>query len=92
MLRASGVPVGIVDERRPGDAAVPDVFIIDIRTDAATQRHIDLAKADRARGLDDRGTARRTRERDGLDRPVCELETSASRAAVLGEQFEAGGS
>ena len=36
MLRASGVPVGIVDERRPGDTAVPDVFIIDIRTDASS--------------------------------------------------------
>jgi pilus assembly protein CpaE len=36
MLRASGVPVGIMDERRPGDAAVPDVFIIDIRTDASS--------------------------------------------------------
>ncbi len=36
MLRASGVPVGIMDERRPGDGAVPDVFIIDIRTDASS--------------------------------------------------------
>ena len=36
MLRASGVPVGIMEERRPGDAAVPDVFIIDIRTDASS--------------------------------------------------------
>jgi pilus assembly protein CpaE len=36
MLRASGVPVGIMDERRPGDSAVPDVFIIDIRTDASS--------------------------------------------------------
>ena len=29
MLRASGVPVGIMEERRSGDSAVPDVFIID---------------------------------------------------------------
>ena len=36
MLRASGVPVGIMDERRPGEAVVPDVFIIDIRTDASS--------------------------------------------------------
>ena len=36
MLRASGVPVGIVEERRAGDTAVPDVFIIDIRTDASS--------------------------------------------------------
>jgi pilus assembly protein CpaE len=36
MLRASGVPVGIMEERRPGDSAVPDVFIIDIRTDASS--------------------------------------------------------
>ena len=36
MLRASGVPVGIMEERRTGDSAVPDVFIIDIRTDASS--------------------------------------------------------
>jgi pilus assembly protein CpaE len=36
MLRASGVPVGIMEERRPGDTAVPDIFIIDIRTDASS--------------------------------------------------------
>ena len=36
LLRASGVPVGIMEERRPGDAAVPDVFIIDIRHDASS--------------------------------------------------------
>ena len=36
MLRASGVPVGIVEERRAGDTAVPDVFIIDIRNDASS--------------------------------------------------------
>ena len=36
MLRASGVPVGIMEERRPGDTAVPDVFIIDIRSDASS--------------------------------------------------------
>jgi pilus assembly protein CpaE len=36
MLRASGVPVGIVEEHRAGDPAVPDVFIIDIRTDASS--------------------------------------------------------
>jgi pilus assembly protein CpaE len=36
MLRASGVPVGIMEERRPGDSAVPDIFIIDIRTDASS--------------------------------------------------------
>lgn len=36
MLRASGVPVGIMEERRAGDTAVPDVFIIDIRTDASS--------------------------------------------------------
>jgi pilus assembly protein CpaE len=36
MLRASGVPVGIMEERRSGDTAVPDVFIIDIRADASS--------------------------------------------------------
>lgn len=36
MLRASGVPVGIMEERRAGDTAVPDVFIIDIRADASS--------------------------------------------------------
>ncbi|MEX1127365.1 MAG: AAA family ATPase [Vicinamibacterales bacterium] len=36
MLRASGVPVGIMEERRPGDTAVSDIFIIDIRSDASS--------------------------------------------------------
>lgn len=36
MLRASGVPVGIVEERRAGDTAVSDVYIIDIRSDASS--------------------------------------------------------
>src|SRR5687767_12623707 len=40
---------------------------IDIRTDAAAQRDVDLAEAHGAGGLDDRGAARRTRERDRLD-------------------------
>jgi pilus assembly protein CpaE len=35
MLRASGVPVGIVEERR-GEGAAPDVFIVDIRADASS--------------------------------------------------------
>ena len=36
MLRASGVPVGIVEERRAGESAAPDVFIVDIRADASS--------------------------------------------------------
>ena len=36
MLRASGVPVGIVEERRAGETAAPDVFIVDIRADASS--------------------------------------------------------
>ncbi|HXG54418.1 MAG TPA: AAA family ATPase [Vicinamibacterales bacterium] len=36
MLRASGVPVGIVEDRRAGDTAVSDVYIIDIRSDASS--------------------------------------------------------
>ncbi len=36
MLRASGVPVGIVDERRGGDATESDVYIVDIRADASS--------------------------------------------------------
>jgi pilus assembly protein CpaE len=36
MLRASGVPVGIVEERRAGEGAAPDVFIVDIRADASS--------------------------------------------------------
>ena len=36
MLRASGVPVGIVEERRNGDATTSDVYIIDIRSDASS--------------------------------------------------------
>jgi pilus assembly protein CpaE len=36
LLRACGVPIGIVEERRAGDATVPDVFIVDIRADASS--------------------------------------------------------
>ncbi len=36
MLRACGVPVGIVEERRAGDTAFSDVYIIDIRSDASS--------------------------------------------------------
>ena len=36
LLRACGVPVGIVEERRAGDGAVSDVFIVDIRADASS--------------------------------------------------------
>jgi pilus assembly protein CpaE len=36
LLRASGVPVGIVEERRAGEGAAPDVFIVDIRADASS--------------------------------------------------------
>jgi pilus assembly protein CpaE len=36
MLRACGVPVGIVDERRAGDTTVSDVYIVDIRADASS--------------------------------------------------------
>jgi len=36
LLRACGVPVGIVEERRAGDTAVSDVYIIDIRSDASS--------------------------------------------------------
>ena len=36
MLRASGVPIGIVEERRNGDSTVSDVYIIDIRADASS--------------------------------------------------------
>lgn len=36
MLRASGVPVGILDDRRPGDTSTVDVFIVDIRSDASS--------------------------------------------------------
>jgi pilus assembly protein CpaE len=36
MLRASGVPIGIVEERRNGDATTSDIYIIDIRSDASS--------------------------------------------------------
>lgn len=36
MLRASGVPIGIVEERRNGDSTISDVYIIDIRADASS--------------------------------------------------------
>ncbi len=36
VLRACGVPVGIVEERRAGDTTVSDVYIIDIRSDASS--------------------------------------------------------
>ena len=36
LLRACGVPIGIVEERRAGDTAVSDVYIIDIRSDASS--------------------------------------------------------
>ena len=36
MLRASGVPIGIVEERRNGDSTVSDVYVIDIRADASS--------------------------------------------------------
>ena len=36
MLRACGVPVAIVEERRSGEPAVADVFIVDIRSDASS--------------------------------------------------------
>ena len=36
MLRACGVPIGIVEERRSGDTTVADVYIIDIRSDASS--------------------------------------------------------
>jgi pilus assembly protein CpaE len=36
MLRACGVPIGIVEERRAGDASVSDIYVIDIRADASS--------------------------------------------------------
>ncbi len=36
VLRACGVPVAIVEERRTGEAVVSDVFIVDIRSDASS--------------------------------------------------------
>lgn len=36
LLRASGLPVGIVEERRPGDTTPCDIFIVDIRSDASS--------------------------------------------------------
>ena len=36
LLRASGVPIGIVEERRSGDSATSDVYVIDIRADASS--------------------------------------------------------
>jgi pilus assembly protein CpaE len=36
LLRACGVPVAIVEERRAGDSTVSDVFIVDIRSDASS--------------------------------------------------------
>jgi len=36
MLRASGVPIGIVEERRNGDNTTSDVYVIDIRADASS--------------------------------------------------------
>jgi pilus assembly protein CpaE len=36
LLRASGVPIGIVEERRNGESATSDVYIIDIRSDASS--------------------------------------------------------
>jgi pilus assembly protein CpaE len=36
MLRACGVPIGIVEDRRAGDASVSDIYVIDIRADASS--------------------------------------------------------
>jgi pilus assembly protein CpaE len=36
LLRAGGVPIGIVEDRRPADAAAPDIGVVDIRSDAAS--------------------------------------------------------
>ena len=36
LLRASGLPVGIVEERRAGDTTPSDIFIVDIRSDASS--------------------------------------------------------
>ena len=36
LLRACGVPIGIVEERRNGDSTTSDVYIIDIRSDASS--------------------------------------------------------
>ena len=36
LLRASGLPVGIVEERRAGDTTPCDIFIVDIRSDASS--------------------------------------------------------
>jgi pilus assembly protein CpaE len=36
LLRSCGVPVGIVEDRRTGDGAGPDVVVIDIRADASS--------------------------------------------------------
>ena len=36
LLRACGVPIGIVEERRTSDGGAPDVFIVDIRSDASS--------------------------------------------------------
>ncbi len=36
MLRACGVPVAIIEERRSGESSVSDVFIVDIRSDASS--------------------------------------------------------
>src|SRR5512134_789256 len=36
LLSAYGVPIGIVEDRRPVDSAPADVYIIDIRSDASS--------------------------------------------------------
>ena len=36
LLRACGVPIGIMEDRRAGDTAPADVYIIDIRSDASS--------------------------------------------------------
>ena len=45
LLRAGGVPVGLVDSRRAPDSAGPDVAVVDLRTDVST----GLTAVERAR-------------------------------------------
>ena len=47
MLRACGVPVGIVDGRGSADGSHPDVAVVDLRADAVVRHGRDRAAARR---------------------------------------------
>ena len=57
VLRSGGVPVGLLEDRRPaGDQTVPDLVVVDIRGDVPSGRRSN-------------GSAQRTRRRRSLPWP-----------------------